>query len=258
MRRNEISASSGFPGAVARLNSGRQFAGALEELTRAVLEAAFPTRCAGCGTWGSSVCVACERIFANPFPVSRSTLTVPAYALAPYRDVARRFVLSYKEKGRRDLATPLGVALAKTLLRLPNGGSVNNVSSANNANNQHWWLVPAPSRKSASRRRGGPHIDRLGRTCAKALVSHGYSAAVAPALWLDAGVRDSSGLGAVQRRANMADRVFLASAAAPPLGTSVILLDDVITTGTTAAACVRTLVRGGYPVAAVLSLTATE
>lgn len=169
------------------------------------------------------------------------------YALARYRDTARRLVLSYKERGRRDLAEHLGGAFAAALPYLP---------EAQPDEDDVWWLVPAPSRRTASRVRGGPHLRRLARVCAAALAAQGRVAAVAPALRLTAGVRDAVGLDRDQRAANLAGRLRLDPRGLPPPGTPVVLLDDVITTGATAAACVRALAEGGYPVGVVLTLTA--
>jgi predicted amidophosphoribosyltransferase len=79
---------------------------------------------------------------------------------------------------------------------------------------------------------------------------------VAPALRLDRGVRDSAGLGAADRVANLAGRVRCHPPGAPQAGTTVVLLDDVVTTGATVAACVRALSAAGVPTAAILTLTA--
>jgi predicted amidophosphoribosyltransferase len=46
------------------------------------------------------------------------------------------------------------------------------------------------------------------------------------------------------------------ASAAPPPGTPVILLDDIVTTGATSAACSRELNRVGRRVRAVLALAA--
>jgi predicted amidophosphoribosyltransferase len=169
------------------------------------------------------------------------------YALAPYRSVARRLVLAYKERGRRDLAPHLGRALAEAVPMLPGAGP---------ARDGTWWLVPVPSRKQAARVRGGPHMVRLARFGAMSLAGAGRPAAVAPALRLDAAARDAVGLDRDQRAANLAGRLHLVPEGAPPSGTPVVLLDDVVTTGATAAACVRALTEGGLMVTAVLSLTA--
>jgi predicted amidophosphoribosyltransferase len=95
----------------------------------------------------------------------------------------------------------------------------------------------------------------LARTCAAELAHHGHPAAVAPALALDSGARDSVGLDAPARAANLRGRLRFVAAGCPPVGQRVVLLDDVITSGATASACVSLLSGMGTPVAAVLALT---
>jgi predicted amidophosphoribosyltransferase len=80
------------------------------------------------------------------------------------------------------------------------------------------------------------------------------NAAVAPSLILTPGTRDSTGLSATARKANLKGHVRTTNALPPP-NTPVILLDDVVTTGATAAECTRVLTTAKIKVTAVLSLT---
>lgn len=171
---------------------------------------------------------------------------IPVYALAAYRGTPRTLVLAYKERGRRDLAAPLGEALAVACLRLPEDCR---------ARDGALWLVPAPSRRVASRVRGGPHLLALGRACAAGISRRGRPAVVAPALRLAGGTQDAVGLDKVGRLANLAGRVRVDPAVVPPPGTPVVVLDDVVTTGATAQACVAALDRWDVEVAAVVALT---
>jgi predicted amidophosphoribosyltransferase len=160
----------------------------------------------------------------------------------------RSALLAYKERGRRDLAAPLGAALSRALLhgtlpyREPERGGI--------------WLVPVPSRGAEAARRGGQHVELLVVRAAKALAQAGVAAAVAPALRMGPGVRDSVGLAAAARQANLAGRVRPRRAGLPPTDTPVVLVDDVVTTGATAAACATALLRMGVKVPAIVVLAA--
>jgi predicted amidophosphoribosyltransferase len=98
---------------------------------------------------------------------------------------------------------------------------------------------------------------RVARHAARALAMAGHAAAVAPALRLDRRARDSVGLDAAARVANLRGRLAHVPAGSPPAGQPVVLIDDVITTGATMAACAAVLTSAGVRVAGLLALTAT-
>lgn len=174
------------------------------------------------------------------------------FALGAYRGALRAALLAYKEHGRRDLADPLGAALAAGLLALPPG-----VGGAALPASAGLCLVPAPSRWSAAARRGGQHMALLAGRAAAALAGAGVATAVAPALRMAAGVADSVGLDRAARQANLTGGVLLRRAGLPACGTPVILVDDVVTTGSTVAACATALLQAGTEVTAIVALAAS-
>jgi predicted amidophosphoribosyltransferase len=202
-----------------------------------LLDLIVPQRCAGCARPATAWCAWCARSLGAPRPVSRPGLP-EAYALADYRGPARRAVLAYKERGRRDLASHLGAALAAGIPSIRAGPVT---------------LVPAPSRPAAARSRGGQHMTTVARRCA----AHLPAATVVAALRLDGRAADSVGLDAGARAANLLGRLRPDERHPPPRDAPVILLDDVITTGATATACTTALASIDVRVAAVLALTAT-
>ncbi|MGB6163401.1 MAG: ComF family protein, partial [Pseudonocardiaceae bacterium] len=130
-------------------------------MLNSLLDLVLPVNCGGCGVPGPLLCIDCEallRALVRVYPPCCEA-GPPVYALGNYRGRLRGALLAYKERGRRDLAGPLGSALAGALLRLkltagPGSGGM--------------WLVPVPSRRSAAARRGGPHVELLARRAAAA------------------------------------------------------------------------------------------
>lgn len=208
-----------------------------------VLDLLLPSRCAGCGAVGTACCARCLLAFRAPERVRKAAAPagLPLYAMARYSEV-RTLLVSYKERGRRDLGRPLGAVLARGAGALACGEA---------------WLVPVPSRRAAASARGGQHMLRVARCGAAALARSGVPAGVAPALRMARGVRDSVGLSRAQRSANLGGRIHAVPRGLPPGGRPVLLLDDVTTTGATVAACAAALERAGTAVAAVLVLAAT-
>jgi predicted amidophosphoribosyltransferase len=208
--------------------------GAVAELIDLVL----PRRCVACGALGSALCRRCTP--AGP-PVPGPAGPVPVLAAARYADAVRAAVLAYKERGRRDLAGPLGALLAAALTELLDTGR---------APPGRLLLVPVPSSGAAVAARGGDHVLRLarraGRRTGLRTVPHGLS--------LVRSLRDSAGLGVAERAANL-DRAMVA--ARPVGGAAAVLVDDIVTTGATLREAARALADAGWPVVGAAVVAAT-
>ncbi|WP_069163593.1 ComF family protein [Nocardia altamirensis] len=208
---------------------------------RTLLDLILPVSCAGCGVAGAGWCARCAAVLACP-PVRvrpRTDPGVPCWALGPYAGPGRRAVLAAKESGRRDLAEPLGLALAGGLARLRSA-------------DRPLVLVPAPSRTAAARRRGGDPVLRMAQVAASWLTDS-RMVSVLRVWW---GVRDSVGLTPGERAHNLRGRVTTIPGSVAPCtiqeNAEVVLVDDVLTTGATARESVRALAESGIPTHAVL------
>ncbi len=206
--------------------------------------------CAGCGRPGVTVCDGCRGLLSRltPFrawPDPRPPGLPPPTAAAPYGDQVRRLVIAHKEHARYPLARPLGAALATAV-------------QAALGERRTAWLVPVPSAGSTVRKRGHDPLGRITRAAARTLRGQGIAVRVAPALRLVRRPDDQAGLSAERRTANLDGAFGLRSRWAEPLTHQpIVVVDDVITTGSTLAEACRALESRGIPVLGCAVLAAT-
>ncbi|WP_026917204.1 ComF family protein [Gordonia shandongensis] len=215
----------------------------------ALADLVVPLECGGCGRPDVAWCRHCrEAVRDVPRRLSpRIDPGVPTWACARYRGPAGVAVVNVKEHGRRDLVPVLGGLLTRSLVTLARWGDLPDAAGL--------ALVPAPTRRSAARRRGGDTVTAVAREAASGM---GPAVRVVPALVTSALTRDSAGLGAGARSANLSGAVRLAATLPEPVRSSAaptVVVDDVLTTGATAAQAVRVLRRHGARVVAVVVCT---
>jgi predicted amidophosphoribosyltransferase len=209
-----------------------------------MLDLVLPLECGGCGAPSTRWCALCSRQLAlkadEPHLISpRVDPGVPVLSLGRYAGSRREAIVAVKEHGRTDLIAPLAVALHAGIERLFTWGVVGTPLT----------VVPAPTRRSSARRRGGDPVTRVARMATAGL----RDVDVVQALRMRALVRDSVGLSSADRQRNIAGRVKVtkpldASAAA------VLVVDDIVTTGATASESVRVLQMTGVQVVGVLAI----
>jgi predicted amidophosphoribosyltransferase len=209
-----------------------------------VLDLILPLECGGCGAPSTRWCDACAHDLrvrqGQPHLISpRVHPGVPVFSLGRYAGPRRSAIVAIKEHGRADLIRPLGAALSAGLSQLLAWGVLGAPIT----------VVPAPTRGLAARRRGGDPVTRM----ALAATTEQPNASVVQALRMKALVRDSVGLSSAARQRNVAGRVRL-RVPREGLAGDVLVVDDIVTTGATAAESVRVLQTSGIPVAAVLAL----
>ncbi|MCV7280090.1 ComF family protein [Mycolicibacterium flavescens] len=204
-----------------------------------MLDLVLPLQCGGCGAPSTRWCGDCAAALAvradEPhLAAPRLDPGVPVFSLGRYAGPRRRAVVAVKEHGRADLIPVLADALRAGLTRLLTWGLLDTPLT----------VVPAPTRAWSARRRGGDPVTRMARAACADLPG----VTVAAALRTRALAADSVGLSTADRQRNIAGRVKAVRAVAG----EVLVVDDIVTTGATAAESVRVLQTGGTRVAAVL------
>lgn len=220
----------------------------------------LPVECAACrgtGTpqrWG--VCAACvEALQALRPSVVRPTPAPPGLpgcvALGAYQGLLREALLSFKERGRHRLARPLGRLMAEVVA----------LAVAADPGRRPVLLVPVPATAVAVRARRVDHVRQLARHAVTRLRAVGWPAAVIQPLralprpdsaTLDRAGRAAAATDAFRLRAGRVSRLRRLAA-----DRTVVVVDDILTTGATAVATTRLLRAAGVEVGAVAVLGAT-
>jgi predicted amidophosphoribosyltransferase len=196
--------------------------------------------CAGCGRPGLVLCDGCRTLLVPaPRPVPAP---VPAVAALSYDGVVRPVLAGLKEEGRWRLRPALAHPLAAAVCAVADPGPV--------------ALVPVPSTRASRRRRGGDPVGELVVEAAGRLRAVGVDAVVVGCLRHVRRVADQAGLGADERRDNLAG-AFAARRSRRLAGRCVVAVDDVVTTGATLAEAVRALRAAGVVTRAAAFVAAT-
>ena len=216
-------------------------------ITQQLLDSIFPPRCAGCQKSGSVLCTSCLATFTNGtfHTCNRCGRPLPATGICPhclaYRPglsglhavgcfvgPLRSCIHALKYEGNTRLAEPLGAVLVQAYIRWSLQADA---------------IIPVPLHYEREQERGYNHAQLLAEVCAAHLhvplgsdiiVRHRATAA-------------QVGLNGQERQQNVmgAFECTQAFKSGQLQGRTLLLLDDVCTTGATLGACARPLFAAG-------------
>jgi ComF family protein len=178
-------------------------------------------RCVGCRRFGSALCRGCAGALTGVSDDVVVDGASRALAAFEYGGAARKLVLDLKLRHLRPAAPPLGEGIVRRVWQRGLRADV---------------LTWVPGRRKDNLERGFDHARSIASH-----VSRGLGIPLVKLLDRDAESLDQAGLG----RAERADNLRSAFRARPVNGMRVALVDDLITTGATAAACTQALMGAG-------------
>jgi predicted amidophosphoribosyltransferase len=205
--------------------------------------------CPGCGRAGWGVCPDCRNLLASRTPFRTRPVPCPpgfpsTVTAAPYDRVLRGLINAHKERDALLLTPVLAELLARSvyallgIAELPPGTPVT--------------IVPVPSATGTVRQRGFDATSAMARATARRLPD--ARPLVVRALAQQPGVRDQAGLGARARQQNLAGAFRVRRRLTDP----VVLVDDLVTTGSTLAEAARTVRAAGAVVLGAATVAATQ
>lgn len=224
------------------------------DLAAAAADLLLASSCVGCDRPGSALCLRCmsalQEVPYVAWPTPRPAGLPRPYAVAAYDGAVKAAIIAHKEHAVLSLAKPLGRALALSVMAAvaaPDGPVTGPVV-----------LLWPPTTAARVRTRGHDPLARLVQACRRSLRASGIPTVAAPILERARDVADQAGLSAADRATNLEGAFRVRSRSRRALaGRRLVVVDDVLTTGSTAVDAVRALVSCGAEVPAVAVIAAT-
>lgn len=205
------------------------------EAARDTLQFLLPRYCAGCGVDDAALCADCTHAMTTKshpvqLAISRYLFGRPVIAVSDYDPQTRAVVTAFKDKGMHPLAAPLATLMAQAWRAHGNSWA------------QPVLVVPVPSARGGKIRRGYEPTWLLATELAQRVrCARATKALQRPGMWL----------GRQRKTLSRRERLSVAPRYLSRLdvrGYSVVIVDDVVTTGASLEAAARALADAGAEV----------
>ncbi len=190
----------------------------LEELLNSI----FPEQCINCGKAGSSLCAICERtIITRPIAITKSTATLFDY----HNPIIKKGIWALKYKGKKSIGAYFGTALYREFFKHLAYGK---------REESEIILIPVPANTKTLSWRGYNHATVIAKTIVASAKKDGLELILrADILFKKREVFQQAKTESRERRIANISEAFGIHNGEYLTGKTVILIDDVITTGAT-------------------------
>ena len=196
-----------------------------------LLNAIFPERCIGCEKPGSALCAICERTIT----MRAIALSGTSAALFDYKNpLVKKAIWALKYKHRRSLGKYFGVALYREFFKQLAYGS--------KKTNEEIMLIPIPASRKAVAMRGYNHAGIIARMIVLSAKNDGLKLLLCDNyLYKKREIPQQVSVRDRKKRKENVENIFLVRNGEDLCGKTLVLIDDVITTGSTIADAKRAL-----------------
>lgn len=248
------------------------FCSSWKELWKSITKILLPRGCAGCNKPDEILCDTCKNslsnIYSKDFPGSEYG---KLYACGLYENNVRKAILLWKDHNDVECDTPFSNlisslalnVISNSKLKIANTSSskhLNTITRSRRSSSKHSdeiLIIPMPSSKKSSRKRGRKHVLPLAKAIASNLKNNKINARVCCAIQMRKNVSNKSvQTSGIKGRAERTTHAFNVTKSLVK-GKKVIIVDDIVTSGSTMTNCAISLRKSGAEVLTGFALAIT-
>lgn len=248
------------------------FCSSWKELWKSITKILLPRGCAGCNKPDEILCDTCKNslsnIYSKDFPGSEYG---KLYACGLYENNVRKAILLWKDHNDVECDTPFSNLISSLALNVISNSKLKiaNTSSSTHSNtstrsrrssskhSDEILIIPMPSSKKSSRKRGRKHVLPLAKAIASNLNNNKINARVCCAIQMRKNVSNKSvQTSGIKGRAERTTHAFNVTKSLVK-GKKVIIVDDIVTSGSTMTNCAISLRKSGAEVLTGFALAIT-
>ncbi|MBW3087893.1 ComF family protein [Bifidobacterium sp. 82T24] len=223
-------------------------------LLREVRDVVIPRGCAGCDRPDETLCPECRALFSRLATRDMGGIGMGVFSAGRYGAETRRAILRWKDHGDEEVTADFRDVISRCVI----DSGLPRLLCAAGLESAGLMVVPVPSTAASSRSRGRHHTLPLAEAVRDALRDGGVNAEMGRALSIVGRLGKSVQQSGVAGRIGRLEGHIRVDGRLLGNGGKAVLVDDIITTGSTLQQCVHALERQGVDVMAAYTLASVH